>query len=115
MNIKERIKGIRYILGYAKKTDNVNYSKRIEERIENIHKAADTEMWKVKNSPMHIARQGRAWFVLLGLYRLSEEFQTMEEALKDAERMDIDRIVEIARVVTLDSEKQGLTNNKKQK
>jgi hypothetical protein len=57
------------------------------------------ERENVENTPFTIYKHEKEWFVLIGMYRLSESFKTKEEALEDAKRTDWERMMQVMGVM----------------
>jgi hypothetical protein len=57
------------------------------------------ERENVKGTPFTLYKHEQNWFVLLGKYRLSKEFETKEEALEDASRNDWERTMQVVGVM----------------
>lgn len=54
---------------------------------------------QVKDTPFTIIKHEKGNTVMIGKYRLSEDYETAEEAMKDAKRMDWDRIMQVIGVM----------------
>lgn len=79
---------------------NTNATKQIRIMSDSIkkHEEQKEELVKfhqVKNTPFTIVEIENKFKVVMGDYRLTEAFNTLEEAKKDAERMDWNRIMQV--------------------
>jgi len=57
------------------------------------------EREEVNGTPFTLVKQNENWYVLLGKYRLSEAYQEKEEALKDANRNDWMRTMQVVGIM----------------
>lgn len=64
------------------------------------HYSENLAMYTVESTPFSIIMQDGLHYVTLGKFRLSAPMNTIEEAAKDAERMDWNRIVQVIGAVT---------------
>ena len=55
----------------------------------------------------------KQYYVMLGKYRLTDGLETKEEAIKDSERNDVLRIMQLAEIVYNSREEQKLKEEKK--
>lgn len=79
--------------GYVEKIRREDFS---EEQLSYNEK---TEMINVPDSPMVVIREGYEWFVVLGKYRLTRALESKEAALKDAERTDWSRTIQVVEII----------------
>lgn len=70
------------------------------------------EYHEIKDTPFTIARQDKDWFVLMGKYRLTQNLQTKEEAIKEARSKSWIRIMQVINIMMIDhdNEKQVKQN-----
>lgn len=54
---------------------------------------------KVEGTPFTVVRHEEKCYVMLGNYRLTEEFKTMIEAIEDGKRFDWERIMQVIGVM----------------
>lgn len=91
MNTIERTES-RPIQDLSENTNNNNYS----EILELIHESEQTTLYNVKNTGLGIIRTQNEYCVLIGNKRLNKlPFNTIEDAIKDAERTDLPRIIQL--------------------
>lgn len=95
----------------SKKDTNQNYSNNIEL----THESETTKLYTIKNTPFTIAVENGQHHVTIGKYRISETFETIEEAYKDSERTDWYRIMAIAGVVASEEIINNAKENQKNK
>ncbi len=57
------------------------------------------ERYDVEDTPFTIYKSEDLWYVLLGKYRLSREFNTKEEAEIDANRTDWERTMQVVGIM----------------
>lgn len=65
------------------------------------HYSEQCEIVNIDDSPISLVREQSDWFVVMGKARLSKNFNTIEEALADAKRTDMARIVAVISAVFL--------------
>lgn len=70
------------------------------------------EIIQVDNTPFTIVRQDEEWFLLMGNYVLEKNLQTKEEALKESERFDWTRVMQVIAVMLekYETEKHNINN-----
>lgn len=75
-------------LGLSSETHRLNFSN-------------EREMWDLLTlgNPLMIARENEMWYVLLGKQILSKDIPSMAEALEDAKRTDLTRMLQLMTVV----------------
>lgn len=71
----------------ANEQDKQNYSEQL------------MQYHQVKDTPFTIIKHEKGYTVMLGKYRLSEDYESIGEAMKDAKRMDWDRIMQVMGVM----------------
>ena len=79
--------------GNVEDTNNTSFFKDIE-----VDKEAGTEAVTyaaVENTPFTIAKHENNYYVLMGMHKLSNAFESEEEALADAKRTDWDRLLQV--------------------
>lgn len=54
---------------------------------------------KIEKTPFSAVRVDNQWFLTMGKYRLTEQLQTKEQVLKDAERSDWDRVLQVIAIM----------------
>lgn len=54
---------------------------------------------QVESTPFTIIKHEKGHTVMIGKYRLSEDYETAKEAMEDAKRMDWDRIMQVMGVM----------------
>jgi len=57
------------------------------------------ERENVEGTPFTLYKSENLWYVLLGKYRMSKEFETKEEAKEDAQRNDWERTMQVVGVM----------------
>lgn len=83
------------------KSEKVNNSAYGAEKLEMVYESEAVTAWTIKNTPFTILKEEEEqYFLTMGKYRLSEDaFETIEEALKDSERQDWMRVMEIIQLL----------------
>jgi len=79
-------------------TDNTECSVKVD--------SEDVTIKELPNNPLFIIREKGDFFVSLGNYRVSEVFDNEDQAIKDAKRTDLERIVQLIEVVQLINKEQ---------
>lgn len=83
-----------------KKVLNWISDKQLEmQGLELRHKSDQTEAYKVLGTPYQIIKEKNVWFTVIGKIRTSEDFYTKKEAIKDAKRLDIDKVMELIEIM----------------
>lgn len=78
----------------ADQQDNKNSSKQL------------MQYHQVKDTPFTIIKHEKGNTLMLGKYRLSEDYETAEEAMTDATRMHWDRIMQVIGVMIEEYKKE---------
>ena len=68
---------------------------------------------EIARSIFTVRKFEKQYYVMLGKYRLTDGFETKEEAIKDSERNDVLRIMQLAEIVYNSREEQKLKEEKK--
>lgn len=58
-----------------------------------------TTMYKVKGTPYTIVQENGVYFNLIGKVRTSQDFTTIKEALKEAKRFNIEKVMELIEIM----------------
>lgn len=74
-------------------------------RTELKFESEDEEAHTVIGTPFTVARHFNEWYVLIGKYRITDGMASMEDALKDTERKDWDRVLQIVNVAIQNNNK----------
>lgn len=76
----------------SKVMDRLGWKSEIEGEMMNI--------FSKERNPLRIIEQNKSYFVLLGNNRVSEIFNNHTEAVEDAERKDLERILQLAHIAS---------------
>ena len=84
-----------YALGASDDTSNtpLDLLKKDERNTELVEKI------EVEGTPFTIVRNEELWYILLGKYRLTEGFENKEEALKEANTINWNKILQVCIIV----------------
>lgn len=63
---------------------------------------------QVEGTPFTVIKKENKYYVMMGKYQLTLEHETQENAVKDAETMTWDRIMQVCMIIAKDT----VTNNK---
>lgn len=76
--------------GSANETDNKNYSEDEKQLRQTI---------PVIKTPFTVIKNDDKYFVTMGMYKMSQIFASLEDAIEDAEQITWDRIVNVIQVM----------------
>lgn len=76
-----------------------------------VEKEPENVLYKMSTTPFSIAKAEKKWYVLLGMSRLTEGFETEEEALRNAQEITWERILQLVGIaIEKYNEFNNLTN-----
>lgn len=88
------------------------FDKKLEIKgLELRHKSEQTEGYKVLGTPYQVIKENGYWFTVIGKIRTSGDFETQKEAVKDAKRLDISKVMELIEIMKT-AEREFNKNNK---
>lgn len=85
--------------------------KKLHGSVENTNKQElnSEEFFKqVEGTPFTVIKKENNYYVMMGKYQLSLEYEKQESAVKDAQTMTWDRIMQVCMIIAQDT----VTNNK---
>lgn len=60
-----------------------------------MHESEQTKAYRLINTPYTIVHEGGQWFNIIGENRVSEKLNSKEEAIKDALRLDTEKVLQL--------------------
>lgn len=63
------------------------------------YKSDQIEAYVVLGTPYQIIKENNVWFTVIGKIRTSPDFYTRKEAVKDAKRFNLEKVMEVVEIM----------------
>lgn len=72
----------------------------------------NVKSWTLKGTPYSIVKENGVYFSVIGQNRVSDTFKKIEECIKDAKRLDVYKVMQIAIMISDEAKRRATKTTK---